>query len=295
MKNGNRTYRREELRSAALFSAPLTVTVLVFVFIPVFGTIAASFYRRVTFLPDLFVGTENFLRLFHDEHFLSSLSFTISFVVVSVFFELIIGLAGALLLNERFAGRKVFRIVLLLPWAVPIAVSGRLWQMIYNNEYGIFNAVVTAVGFAPVNWLGSPSGAFWSLVLSDVWKTSPFMIMILLAGLSTIPKELYEQAVMDGASFVQRLVRVTLPLLLPVVVVALLFRTIDAIRIFDLIYVLTGGGPGGSTASVSMYAFTAYLGGDFGYGSAVSVVLFLAAGALAVVYLKLGRFGTWDQ
>lgn len=297
MQKNKQSYVRSELAEASFFNLPLVATIALFVLLPIIGTIIVSLYRSVTFMPDTFIGLENFHRLLNDAHFRTSVGFTFLFVFVSVTLELIFGLLFAVLLSQQFGGRKFFRIVLLIPWAVPIAVSARLWQLLYNFEFGILNHIGMSLGIfdSPVNWLGSPAGAFFSLVMSDVWKTTPFMGIILLAGLSTIPKELYEQAVIDGSTAVQRFFNVTLPLLRPVIVVALLFRTIDAIRIFDLIYVLTGGGPGGSTTSVSMYAFNYYLSGDFGYGSAVSVVLFLLAGGLAVAYLKLGRFGDWSS
>jgi multiple sugar transport system permease protein len=152
-------------------------------------------------------------------------------------------------------------------------------------------ALKTGLLNQPINWLGTSDGAFFAIVISDVWKTTPFIAIILLAGLSNIPRILYSQAMIDGAGSWQRFYRITLPLLKPVIIVALLFRTIDAIRIFDLIYVLTGGGPGGSTTSLSLYAFKHYLSGDFGYGSAISIVIFLTAGMLSILYIKLGRFG----
>ena len=164
--------------------------------------------------------------------------------------------------------------------------------MIYNFEYGLFNYLVQFFGITnePVSWLGSSFGAFASVVIADVWKTTPFMAIIILAGLSTIPRDLYKQAMIDGTNFVQRFFRITLPLLRPVIIVALLFRTVDAIRIFDLVYVLTGGGPGGSTTSISLYAYNYYVTGDFGYGSAVSVIVFFLAALLAAAYIKLGKF-----
>ena len=129
-----------------------------------------------------------------------------------------------------------------------------------------------------------------AVVLSDTWKTTPFVAIILLAGLSAIPRTLYEQAKVDGANFIQQFFRITIPMLRPVLIVALLFRTIDALRIFDLIYVLTLGGPGGTTNSLSMYGYKYFLSGDFGYGSTVSVILFLIAFGLSVLYIKLGKF-----
>lgn len=297
MNSCRRSFSAKELREAGMFNLPLLLLITLFIVVPVAGTAVTALFRSVTFLPDRFAGADNFIRLAGDPNFLSSLIFTGAFVIVSVTLELLLGLSFALLLHEQFIGRKFFRTIFLLPWAIPIAVSARLWQLLFNYDFGILNSVGIAAGIihAPVNWLGSSAMAFLSIVASDVWKTTPFMGILFLGGLSTIPKELYEQAVMDGTTYRQRFIHITLPLLRPVLVVALLFRTIDAVRIFDLIYILTGGGPGGSTTSVSMFAFNAYLSGDFGYGSAISSVLFLLAGVLAVLYLKAGRFGSWFE
>ncbi len=289
--NSNK-YLRNDTGLAYLFNSPLIIITLIFVFIPVVGTLVTGFYRDVTFMPNKFLGLANYERLFEDIHFWQSIQFTVLFVTVSVMFELFFGMIFALILNETFPGRGILMIAILIPWAIPNAISARIWELIYNFEYGIFNFLVIHSGLsaAPVNWLGSPISAFFSIVISDVWKTTPFVTVILLAGLSTIPKQLYEQAMIDGTNILQRFSKITLPLLKPVIVVALLFRTIDAVRIFDLIYVLTGGGPGGSTTSISLYAFKYYLNGDFGYGSAISVIVFLVASGLAILYLKVGKF-----
>ncbi len=281
-----------ETKTAYLFNAPLIITAVIFVLIPVIGTIVTSLMRDVTFLPEKFLVFENYQRLFSDRHFFESLQFTLLFVVVSVSFELIFGLAFALLLNETLPFRGFLRVVILIPWVIPIAISARIWELIYNFNYGIFNYIILQLNISdqPVSWLGSSIGAFAAVVVSDVWKTTPFMAIILLTGLSAINRDLYKQARIDGTNFLQRFFKITLPLLKPVLVVALLFRSIDAIRIFDLIYVLTGGGPGGSTSSLSIYAFNYYVSGDFGYGSAVSVIVFLAAGLLSVLYIKFGKF-----
>ena len=275
-----------------VFNLPLILVVLIFIIVPVAGTLITGFFRDVTFLPEKFIGLENYKRLFTDIHFRDSLVFTILFVVVSVSIEIILGTIFALVLNEKFPGRGFLRVAILIPWAIPIAISARVWQLIYNFNSGLLNYMAIHLGFSnsPINWLGSSTGAFLSIVISDVWKTTPFITIIILAGLSTIPNELYKQAKIDGTNFINRFFQITLPLLKPVIVVALLFRTIDAIRIFDLIYVLTGGGPGGSTTSVSLYAFKYYLTGDFGYGSAISVLIFLLASILAVLYIKFGNF-----
>jgi multiple sugar transport system permease protein len=205
---------------------------------------------------------------------------------------MLFGLGFALVLNEGLRLRGFLRVAVLIPWAVPIAVSARVWELIYNYDYGLFNFVGLRLGFfsAPINWLGSSKGAFLALVLADVWKTTPFVAIILLAGLSGIPRDLYKQAAVDGATTLQRFCRITVPLLKPVILVALLFRTIDAVRVFDVVYVLTRGGPGGDTTPLSLYAFKYFLTGDFGFGSAVSILVFLIAAAFSVLYIRSGKF-----
>jgi multiple sugar transport system permease protein len=292
MRNNRELFSAEETRDAYIFNLPLILFALAFIVLPVAGTLITSAFRDVSFLSRKFLGVENYVRLLGDLHFWESARFTFLFVVVSVGLELVLGTLFALTLNEVFPGRGVARVAILIPWAIPIAISGRIWEFIYDFEIGILNFLAVNLGLSdtPINWLGSSAGAFISIVLSDVWKTTPFITLILLAGLSTIPSDLYKQAMIDGTNFVQRFFRVTLPLLRPVIVVALLFRTIDAVRIFDLIYVLTGGGPGGSTTSLSLYAYKFYLTGDFGYGSSVSVVVFLLSAIMAILYIKFGRF-----
>lgn len=286
-------FTRRDLAGGYAFLLPISVFVAAFVIVPVIGTLAGSLMQDVTFLPKRFAGTENYRALLADPGFWQSLRFTCLFTLVSVPLELMLGLAFALLLARPSPVRGLLRACVLIPWAIPAAVSGKVFQLIYNYHYGLANHLVKTFGLTdhPVSWLGTPVGAFASLVTADAWKTTPFVAIILLAGLSGIPQDLYLQAEIDRAGFLRRFTRVTLPLLSPVLVVALLFRTIDALRVFDLVFVLTGGGPGGSTASLSLYGYDFFLGGDFGYGSAVSVVLFLVALGLSVMYVRIGRFG----
>lgn len=283
---------RDMLRGYS-FIAPLVAILLAFVFVPVVGTCIDSLYREVTFLPRAFIGLGNYQSLASDPGFRQSLRFTVLFVLASVPLELVLGLSFALLLHRPSPARGALRACVLIPWAVPAAVSGKVFELICNFQYGLANYLVQRIGLTdgPVNWLGSTGGAFFALVAGDVWKTAPFVAILFLAGLSAIPEDLYRQAAVDRAGPVQRFARITLPLLRPVFVVALLFRTIDALRVFDLVFVLTGGGPGGSTTSLSLYGYDAFTGGDFGYGSAVSVVLFLMAFTLSVAYVRIGRFG----
>ena len=283
--------RQPELWAALLFLAPLVMLVAVFVVVPVLGTLIDSLFLDVSFLERRFVGLENFTRLFADPGFRQALRFTGLFVAVSVPLEIALGLAVALVLNAPCRLRGLLRACALLPWAIPAAVSGRVFELVYNYSFGAANALLTRTGLveAPVNWLGSDAGAFLAIVAADLWRTTPFAAIILLAGLAVIPQELYRQARIDRAGVWQRFVRITLPLLKPVLLIACVLRVIDALRVFDLVFVLTGGGPGGATTSVALYAFDYFAAADFGFGAAVGVVLFFIALGLSVAVLKAGR------
>jgi multiple sugar transport system permease protein len=286
----NRFFSRENW-TALGFLLPLAVFVVIFILVPVLGTLADSFFLDVTYRPHRFLGAGNFIWLFNDPGFWRALRFTGLFVLVSVPLEVILGLIIALVLNERLPLRGLLRAVVLIPWAIPAVVSGRIFELIYNYSYGAANYVLTTLHLTPgpVNWLGSDIGAFLALVAADSWKTTPFAAIILLAGLSAIPQDLYRQAQVDRANLVQRFIKITLPLLKPVLIVVLLFRTIEALRVFDLIFVLTGGGPGGSTTSVSLFSYDYFSAGDFGYGSAASVILFFIALGLSLGLVRLAR------
>jgi multiple sugar transport system permease protein len=292
MVKSKTTYNLREVRDAYAFNLPMILLALLFIIIPIIGTLITSFLRDVTFLSSKFIGLDNYYRLITDRNFLESLRFTMLFVIISVSIELVFGILSALILNESLRGRGLFRVALLIPWVIPVSISSRLWQLIYNYDYGILNYLLIHTGLisSPVNWLGTSAGAFISILIADIWKTTPFLTIIILAGLSSIQEELYQQAKIDGTNFIQRFFHITLPVLRPVLIVALLFRTIDAVRIFDIIYVLTGGGPGGKTTSLSLYAYRYYLTGDFGYGSSVSVLVFITVAILSMLYIKFGKF-----
>ncbi len=283
--------RRTELWSILLFLMPLVLLVAVFILVPVLGTLIDSLYLDVTYLERRFVGLENYLRLFADPGFRQALRFTGLFVAVSVPLEIALGLAIAVVLNEPSRLRGLLRACVLLPWAIPAAVSGRVFELIYNYSFGAANELLARLNLieAPVNWMGSDAGAFLALVAADLWRTTPFAAIILLAGLVVIPDELFLQARIDRAGAWQRFVKVTLPLLKPVILIAFLLRVIDALRVFDLIFVLTGGGPGGATTSVALYGFRYFAGADFGLGSAVGAVLFVVALGFSTLVLKAGR------
>jgi ABC-type sugar transport system permease subunit len=236
-----------------------------------------------------FVGLANYLDAFGDPRFRGALGHTAFFAVASVSLELIIGLWLALALNRAFRFRGLVRAAVLVPWAIPTVVSALLWRFMFEGQSGIVNAALVATGIVrqPVVWLVDPQAAWVPIVLADVWKTTPFVALLLLAGLQNIDSSLYEAARIDGASAWRQFRYVTLPLLKSALLVALIFRTLDAFRVFDLIYALTGGGPGTSTEPIALYTFNALLQNlQFGYGSALSVIVFVLTFSLALVYIR---------
>lgn len=275
-----------------LFILPLLVFVAIFIFLPIIGTFFTSLFKNIAFLENKFLFLGNYIALLRDSQFRQACLFTFLFTVVSVSSETILGILIAIVLNQSIPIKGFLRVSVLIPWAIPSAISGRLWKLIYNYNYGLANYLLSELQILhiPVNWLGGNISAFFAMVVADVWKTTPFAAIIILAGLQSIAPEIYNQSKIDGANSLQRFFRITLPLLKPFILVALLFRTIDALRVFDVIYVLTGGGPGGATTSVSLYAYKYFLSGDFGYGSAISVVLFIFAFLLSILYIRLIRF-----
>lgn len=222
-----------------------------------------------------------------------SLVNTFGFTIISVFFELVLGLACALIINKSFRGRGVIRAAMLVPWAIPTAVSAMMWQFLYDGQTGIVARLFANIGLVsdPGVLLTNKLWAFFSVILADVWKTTPYMALLILAGLQTISHDLYEASQIDGASKIQQFFRITLPLLKPTILVALLFRSLDAFRVFDLIYVLTGGGPANSTETISIYAYkTMFSQMDFGKGSTLSIVVFICVSLISIVYIKfLGK------
>jgi multiple sugar transport system permease protein len=199
-------------------------------------------------------------------------------------------MALALIMNKALKGRGIIRTVSLIPWAIPTAVAALIWSYLYNGSSGIISHLFAWLKIIPepTELLLSSTGSLWAIILADVWKTTPYMALLLLAGLQTIPHSLYESSSLDGATKLQQFGSVTLPLLKPSIFVALLFRTLDAFRVFDLIYVLTGGGPGGTTESVSIYAYKVMFAQTrFGYGSAVVLVMALTVGLITFAYIKL--------
>lgn len=277
-----------------LLLAPGAAVILIFVTVPVAVALILSFTETSPFLPEgRFIGLANFVHMAGSAHFWHAVLVTVLFTAVSVGVELVGGVSVALLLHERFPGRPLVRTAILVPWAVPTIVSARMWQWMLDYNLGVVNYFLKLLGLSDhgVSFLGTGPLAFLSLVAVDAWKTTPFVALIVLAGLAGIPEGLYLAARVDGAGMWQRFRHITLPLLAPVIIVAGVFRAIDAMRVFDIIFVLTRGGPGGATESLSYYAYMLLFGeGQFGRGSAVSLAMFLLVFMLSALLFRVGRF-----
>jgi multiple sugar transport system permease protein len=235
------------------------------------------------------VGLANWQRLLADGRFWQDAGQTLRFAVVSVGLELVLGLGFALLLHQRWRGRGVVRTLTLLPWALPTTVMALGWRWIFNDPNGPINALLQSLGLASVPFLASPQLAWQTTVLADVWKTTPFVALLLL-GLQMIPADLYEAFALEGGSPWQSLWRVTLPLLRPYIFIVLLFRLAQALGVFDLVVVLTGGGPASSTESLAVYAYlNAMRFLDFGYSATVMLGMFVLLLISAAGLLLLQR------
>jgi ABC-type sugar transport system permease subunit len=237
-----------------------------------------------------FIGLENYGELVRDPRFWGALGHTAFFTVASVIPELVLGTVFALALHRGFRGRGLIRAAVLVPWAMPTVVAALVWRFMFDGQTALANTVLQSIGVldGPVAWLVHAKAAWVPVIAADVWKTTPFVMLLVLASLQNIDTQLYEAARVDGAGAWSRFVHVTLPELRPAILVALIFRTLDAFRVFDLVYVMTGGGPGTATEPIALYTFNALLQHlRFGYGSALSVVVFLVTCGLAVLYVRI--------
>lgn len=271
-----------------LLSASLAVLALAAGF-PLVRTIILSFthtnilHYPLTSTP---VGFKNFARVLQDPTWWHSVLNTIEFTAASVAIETVLGLGVALLVNTNLRVKGLMRAAMLTPWAILTVVSAQMWRWMYNDVYGVLNDLFKRLHIiqTSVSWLTQPALALPSIIAVDVWKTTPFMALLLLAGLQTIPTELYEAATVDGATAWQRFVRITMPLLRPALLVALIFRTLDALRVFDVIYVMTGTVP--ATMSMSVYARQELVDfGQLGYGSAVTLMILVIIGIFTAAYM----------
>ena len=283
------TKARERL--AWMLVAPSVLVVAVVALYPLAQSIRLSFTnaRFGSTRPEVYVGFDNYVRLFNDNVFISALWHTIVFTVSSVTIETVLGISIALIINSNFAGRGAVRTSLLIPWAIPTVVSSQLWRFMYNQDNGVINDVlVYRLGILdrPVAWIANASTSLPAIIAVDVWKTTPFMALLLLAGLQIIPGDVYEAATVDGASKWQQFWQITLPLLRPALLVALIFRSLDAFRVFDVIFVMKGAAL--DTISLAIYARQTMIDEQWlGRGAAASVVIFLCIAVLVVIYSRL--------
>jgi multiple sugar transport system permease protein len=280
-----------------LLAAPAFVLVGLLALAPIMAALWLSLHRRLPiFGVNEFVGAWNYLQLWGDDRFWAACRTTLYFTALSVTAELLLGFGLALLLDGLTGGTgrspRLAQVMIILPWAVPTVVSAQIWAWLYQPDYGLLNYLLLQAGFiaAPIEWLADPDWAIHAAVVMDVWKTTPFAALLLLAGLKSVPQELYAAARVDGAGAWQQFRRITLPLLMPIVVIVLVFRTMDAVRVFDAVFVLTGGGPGNTTETLSIYAYkTLFQTLQFGYGSALATAMFVIVAALSSLYVLLLR------
>ena len=280
--------RRADRLTGLLFVSPALLALAALAVYPGLWVLWLSLQQRIPiFGISRFVGVEHYAFLAGDPRFWNALRVTLGFTITSVGLELGLGLAVALALQRQQAGRRVALSLLLLAWALPSVVTAKLFEWLYQPSAGLVNVML---GSAQINWLGDPDLALPALIVADVWRTMPFVALLCYARLLTIPPEVYEAARVDGAGRGATLRWVTLPLLRPILMIALLFRTLDALRAFDLMFVLTGGGPAGTTETLTVYAYRSLFQTlQLGFGAAVGCVIFALVMLVAWAYLRALR------
>ncbi|SHN32802.1 carbohydrate ABC transporter permease [Gracilibacillus kekensis] len=271
---------------------PVFTMIVVIVFIPLITTIIYSFQSYQLTNPDAqatFIGLENYTNLLQDGRFISSLITSLIYILGSVIGMLILGLLTAQIANQAFKGRSLFRASILLPWAVAPVVAAQSWKFMFETDFGVINYVLEGIGLIERNipWLVSSDHAMLSVIITNVWKTTPLLTLIIVSGLQTVSKELYESSDIDGAGPLKKYYYITLPLIRPFIAMGLIFTTLQTINVIDIIYVMTGGGPGESTEIFTLYnykVFFQYL--DFGLGGAMAVIGVVMVGILIFFYTR---------
>ncbi|ATA97238.1 ABC transporter permease subunit [Sinorhizobium meliloti] len=290
--NAARRMERQQRRTAWIFLLPLLLTLVAVAIWPLARSIFFSFTDAYLDAPSDygFVGIENFVEVAEDPVFWGAVRNTLVFTLVSVGLETLLGLAIALLLHRAFLGRGIVRAAILIPWAMPMVVSARIWEWMLNDQFGLINKLLVALGLVEkgVAWTADPSLILGTVIFIDVWVTTPFMVLLILAGLQLIPEEIYEAADVSGVPHWKRFWSITLPLATPAIGVAILFRTLDALRMFDLSYVLAANNE--NTMTMSIYARDQLISfQDLGLGAAASTWVFMIIGLIAIVIVGLLR------
>ncbi|MGK9284909.1 carbohydrate ABC transporter permease [Sinorhizobium meliloti] len=290
--NAARRMERQQRRTAWIFLLPLLLTLAAVAIWPLARSIFFSFTDAYLDAPSDygFVGFENFVEVAEDPVFWGAVRNTLVFTLVSVGLETLLGLAIALLLHRAFPGRGIVRAAILIPWAMPMVVSARIWEWMLNDQFGLINKLLVALGLVEksVAWTADPSLILGTVIFIDVWVTTPFMVLLILAGLQLIPEEIYEAADVSGVPHWKRFWSITLPLATPAIGVAILFRALDALRMFDLSYVLAANNE--NTMTMSIYARDQLISfQDLGLGAAASTWVFMIIGLIAIVIVGLLR------
>jgi trehalose/maltose transport system permease protein len=284
---GSLAERQNGLAYALL--APSLLVVLLVALVPLVQTVAQSFTdaRLASARPVQNVGLKNYVDLLQDGAFLNSIWVTVQFTFETVIPEFILGLIIALVVNSNFKGRGPMRAAMLVPWAIPTVVSAQMWKWMYHDIYGVINDLLVTrlhVLSSNIAWVADPATSIPAIAAVDVWKTTPFVALLLLAGLQVIPSDIYEAADVDGANKVQQFFRLTLPLLRPAILVTMIFRTLDALRVFDVFYVMFGNRQDTQTMAIyDQLNITAF--SDLGYGGTISVAIFIIIGIFVVTYV----------
>jgi trehalose/maltose transport system permease protein len=240
--------------------------------------------------PTKWIGLQNYKDLIHDTIFRDAVWTTVKFTLITVAFEFVLGMIIALVVNSSFKGRGAMRAVMLIPWAIPTVIAAQMWKWMYDDIYGVINDAGTRLHILSHShaWISEPSTSLAAVCAVDIWKTTPFVALLLLAGLQVIPKELYEAGEVDGASKWQQFWKITMPLLRPAILVTLIFRTLDALRVFDVFYVFFGNRL--DTQTMAIYDQNTIVStGEVGYGAAISVAIFLIIGIFVIIYVTIVR------
>lgn len=284
--------KREDFAVVTLLMTPAIIIMTVVTFYPLVSSFLISLRSWDLTKPQSgfpFIGLGNYLTTLQDPAFWQSARITLQFVVGAVAVEITLGLAMALLLNRDFRAKNLVRVLALIPWAIPGVVNGIMWKWILNPAYGALNGILYSLGIIQnyIIWLGNPKTALIMCILADAWKETPFIMLLFLAALQTIPKDLYESAMVDGSNSFQSLLHITLPLIRPTLFVALSLRTIWALKSFDLIYTLTAGGPSGGTTVIGYYTYLkAFVSLNLGRGAAVAYLMTIVIIILVIFYQR---------
>lgn len=280
--------------SPYLWVLPALVLYIVFKIVPLVGGVGLSLLRWDGIAEPVFVGAQNFERMFEDEALLPALFHNVQYALGTVVGKMALALFLALLINQALRGRGIYRTALFMPVVMSFVVVGILWAWLYNNQFGLINNLLRAVGFTVVpDWLGSASTAMWSLIIVDIWKWYGFHMVIFLAGLQTIPAELYDAALVDGAGRWKQFLNVTLPLLRPVIVVNVTLSLMGALNVFDIPYIMTEGGPANATNVIALHIYIqSFKFYRLGYGAALSYTLFILVSVIALLQIRIMSRGS---